>query len=147
MSEAETNIGYSAVEARIACADLIARFAYHVDHREFDEAVNLFDKDGVFERPDLTARGHAGIAAIWAERPESIITRHLCGPPCFLEVTDEKVRTVTNFTLYHLTHEGEGLPTCGAPTGIAEFHDEFRRTDAGWRIFRRQGIPVLLGAH
>ncbi|AEG51588.1 putative aromatic ring hydroxylating dioxygenase beta subunit [Sphingobium chlorophenolicum L-1] len=133
------------LEARLECARIVAAFAYHVDHREFDRAAALFAEDGVFERPDLLATGRAEIAAIWEGRPAHVVTRHLCGIPHFVAIGPEEVETVTYFTLYHLEHEGEGLPKAG-PTAVAQFHDRFRLTAEGWLIAHRRGIPAILGA-
>jgi ketosteroid isomerase-like protein len=132
-------------QVRNACADLVAAFAYNVDHRKFDKAVALFADDGCFERPDLVAKGHKEIAAIWAARPASVVTCHLCGPPFFTEISLGTASSVTTFTLYHLEHHGEGLPQCERLTAVAEFHDTFKRTGDGWRIAHRKAVPVLVG--
>lgn len=128
---------------RSACADLVTSFAHFVDHREFDRAVTLFTEDATFERPDLIARGRDEIAAIWAGRPPSVITRHLCQAPFFTEVDLESASSVTCFTLYHADHRAEGLPGLKEPRAIAEFHDHFRKTAEGWRIARRKSTVIL----
>lgn len=131
---------------RRACREVIAAFAYHVDHREFGRAVAQFTADGVFERPELTARGRAEIAAIFAGRPESLVTRHLCGEPFFVEVGPDRARAVTQVTLYH-AQRGEGpVPSVKGPSGIGEFHDTLERTAEGWKIAHRKGVPVLMVA-
>lgn len=134
------------MDPRQACADLVATFAHHVDHREFAKAVALFTSDAVFIRHDAVANGQEEIAAIWADRPESVVTKHLCGAPVFLEVEAARITAVTPFTLYSLKHEGDGLPTFDKPAAIAEFRDEFRLTDAGWRIARREGAPLMIAS-
>ena len=130
-------------EVRSACADVITSFAHFVDHRYFEDAVALFAEDGIFERPGLTARGRAEIAAIWVGRPASMITRHLCYAPFFTEIGLESASSVTGFTLYHVEHHGEGVPSLGQPRAIAEFHDRFRRTPDGWRIGHRKSVVTL----
>ena len=130
---------------RAACSDLIAAFAAHVDNRNFAEAVALFAPDGVFERPDLTARGHAEIAGLWADRPESHKTRHLCHLTWFSEVGENLVRAVTPFTLYQAQHHGEGFPPVPARVAIAEFHDEFTFVGSAWRIAHRRSVPAMFG--
>jgi ketosteroid isomerase-like protein len=133
------------ISVRSACADLISKFAYHVDHREFDKAVSLFADDGVFERPDNKSSGRSEIAKIWEGRPISVVTVHICAAPAFIEVSNDRAKSVTYCTLYHLEHEGEGFPKSAGSTAITEFHDEFRLTPDGWRISHRRGVPVLLG--
>lgn len=133
-------------DPRQACANLVAAFAYHVDHREFGHAVALFAEDGHFDRSDLKAQGHVAIAAIWADRPKSVVTKHVCSLPYFTSVSANRVTSVTSFTLYHVTHDGVGLPKFDRPAAIAEFHDEFHRIGAEWRIHSRRGLPILLPA-
>ena len=132
-------------EAQTECAKIIAAFAYYVDHRFFAEAVALFKPDGVFQRPDLTAKGHAEIAAIWSNRPASVVTRHLCSQPFFMQVREDLITSVTPFTLYSIEHGGDGLPQCDRITAIAEFSDRFELTREGWRIAHRTGTPIILG--
>lgn len=127
------------------CADLIAAFNYYVDHHEFAQAVALFSEDAVFERPDLRAEGRAQIAAIWAGRPATVMTRHICDAPHFLEINADSARAVTPGVLYQATcGENEKVATIKGPTMIAEFHDTFRRTAQGWKIAHRRGVPVFL---
>lgn len=128
-----------------ACTNIIAAFAYHVDHREFDRAVALFCEDGRFQRPDFVATGRDEIAAIWAGRPTSTITRHVCGVPFFRVLAADKASSVTYFTLYQLEFEGAGLPRCEGPAALCQFEDEFVLTPVGWRIACRRGIPRMLG--
>jgi 3-phenylpropionate/cinnamic acid dioxygenase small subunit len=132
-------------EAQSACADLIAAFAHYVDHRLFADAVALFKADGCFERPDLTATGHAEIASIWANRPISVVTRHLCSQPFFTQVREDFIMSVTSFTLYYSEHAREGLPQCDRFTAIAEFSDRFELTQEVWRIAHRRATPIILG--
>ena len=136
----------SFIDARQSCANIIAAFAYYVDHREFEKAVALFVTDGAFVRPDLTARGHAEIAAIWEGRPASTVTRHFMSLPFFTSVTPDSLTSVTAFTLYSLEWTGEGLPRFEKPVAIAEFHDRFTFENGEWRIAERQGRPILLSA-
>lgn len=129
---------------QLACANLIAAFAHHVDHREFEKAVALFTEDGSFIRPDLEARGHAEIARIWEARPPSVVTKHLCAATFFGETGPQVATAVTPFTLYTVEWDGDGLPKFDQPTGIGEFHDRFVATTSGWRIAERRGLPIML---
>jgi hypothetical protein len=131
------------LEARAACADLIAAFAYHVDHRAFASAVALFAENGRFERPDMDAVGHDQIAALWKDRPETLVTRHLCGPPCFLGVDEREVRAATWFTLYIRERAEAGPALLGTPTAVGEYHDRFVLERGRWRIGHRQAVAVL----
>jgi hypothetical protein len=105
----------------------------------------LFTVDGCFERADLTARGHAQIAAIWAGRPASLVTRHICAAPFFTEVREDRVTSVTAFSLYRVESAGSTLPECGGFTAVAEFVDRFQLTPDGWRIAHRKAATVIRG--
>src|SRR3546814_16935885 len=94
-------------EIKAACGDIIAAFAHHVDHREFGDAVALFAEDGAFLRPDLEARGRDQIAALWADRPASFVTKHLCHASFFQDAGEESARAVPPFLLYPATPDGD----------------------------------------
>jgi ketosteroid isomerase-like protein len=127
------------------CADLITAFNYFVDHHEFDKALALFTEDAVFERPDLRAEGRAQIAAIWAGRPATTMTRHLCDAPHFLEINNDSARAVTPGVLYQASRgENEKVATVKGPAMVAEFHDTFARTAHGWKIAHRRGVPIFM---
>lgn len=134
------------IAIRANCSAIIAAFAHHVDHREFDSAVALFAEDGAFIRPDLQARGTVEIARIWEGRPESLVTKHIHGLPHFTKIADDRASAVTTFTLYTLNWDGAGLPTFNSPAAIVEYHDEFIKTPSGWRIQERKGVPLLVFA-
>ncbi|BAI98741.1 hypothetical protein Sj15T_38110 [Sphingobium sp. TA15] len=131
-------------EIKAACGDIIAAFAHHVDHREFGDAVALFAEDGAFLRPDLEARGSDQIAALWADRPASFVTKHLCHASFFHDVGEESARAVTPFLLYTAEREGDETAPLEGPAAIAEYHDLFVKTDEGWRIAERRAIPIML---
>lgn len=128
---------------RSACAALIADYAYYVDHREFDKAVDLFTDDGQIDRPDLLSSGRAEIAAHWSSRPVSTVTRHVCCPPSFRVIEDKTATAVTYFTLYHLDYVGDGPPPMVEPAALGEFHDTFVKTDDGW-LFKLRKVTATL---
>lgn len=136
----------AALNQRAECAAVIAAFAHHVDHREFDAAVALFSEDAAFLRPDVQAHGRAEIAKIWEGRPGSVVTKHMLSPSHITVLSPTEVRAVTPFTLYTVNWNGEGLPRFERPAAIAEFHDRLVLTDEGWKIAERRGVPVLLPA-
>nr|WP_254911532.1 nuclear transport factor 2 family protein [Sphingomonas sp. CDS-1] len=130
-------------EIRSSCSALIADYAYYVDHREFDKAVALFTEDGRIERPDLISDGRKEIEENWASRPTSVVTCHICSPPSFREIAQDRATAVTYFTLYHLHHTGSGPAPMGDPIALGEFHDVFVTTQQGWRFKSRKVIAVL----
>ena len=131
------------LEIRVECGAVLTAFAHHIDNREFDKVVALFTEDAVFERPHITHTGRAELAALWGKRSPTMFTRHLFSPPFFVEISPERVRTVSPFTLYQFEHFEEGPPNRNIPSGIAEFHDTFRREPEGWRIAYRRGVTLI----
>jgi SnoaL-like domain len=77
-------------------------------------------------------------------RPRNTVARHICSPLVMEEVGPDTARGASYLTFY----EGEPLDGSPArlrgPTAVAEYHDEFRRTPQGWRISRRQVVPIML---
>lgn len=126
------------------CINLVHAFSHFVDHHQFDKAVDLFAEDAIFERPDLTAKGHDQIAAIWAGRSPETITRHICTQPFFTHIDEATAEAVTQVALYHTVRDGDDMPVAQTPVALAEFQDVFVKTDKGWKISRRVGTPVML---
>jgi hypothetical protein len=129
---------------RRACTDLIEAFAYYIDHRLFDSAVELFADSAVFDRPDGKREGKAAIAMLWEDRPDGLLTRHLFGRPFFVSVSSDHAESVTQCTLYQVVHEGDSVPKVDAPLGIAEYTDQFVKTEAGWQFTHKTVTPIIL---
>jgi hypothetical protein len=128
----------------IACTDLINAFGYYIDHRLFDSAVELFTDGAVFDRPDGKIEGKQAIAKLWESRPEEIVTRHLFGLPYFISISSDNAKSVTQCTLYRVAREGDAVPKVAAPLGIAEYTDQFIRTESGWQFVNKKVEPVIL---
>ncbi|GAB3377779.1 nuclear transport factor 2 family protein [Spongiibacter taiwanensis] len=135
----------STADTRAACEALIFNFAYHIDHHEFDLAIDQFANDAVFERPDGALSGHGEMRSFWSGRSPNHVTRHLCHRPHFLETSTGTARAVTQVTLYQ-AEKAEGAPIAqvAGPMGIVEFHDTFVRGASGWKIAHRKAVPVLI---
>jgi len=132
------------LKAKMDCTQIVQAFAYFVDNRIFGDAVSLFAEDGAFVRPGHESKGRSEIAEIWKDRPAHARTRHVCCPTYFTEVRPDSAAGVTMMTLYHVEHHGEGLPAFDRPAALVEFHDQFVLTDSGWKIKRRQAVPVMV---
>lgn len=135
---------HNAFDGEADCTRLCVDFANGVDARDYPRVIELFTSDGVLLTPARAFRGHAQIADFLRARPQAMVTRHLC----------------TNF---RITAQSQGAATgvcyvvcfktaCGAdpvypqktPAPIvAEYHDTFSRTAAGWRIRERRIDPVF----
>jgi ketosteroid isomerase-like protein len=131
-------------DVRSICTDLINAFAYYIDHHLFDRAVELFADDAVFDRPDGKREGKQAIAMLWENRPEASVTRHLFGAPFFVSISSANAESVTQCTVYQTTHEGDSVAKVAAPLGIAEYTDQFIRTESGWKFVNKKVVPVIL---
>jgi hypothetical protein len=131
---------------RSACERLAIAFAHAVDHREVDKVVDLFTEDGVFERKGETLSGRAAIRAAQDARPSAVVTRHVCSPSLIDVISERAARGVVYFLLYR--HERlDGAPPGPVPLQqpqiLGEYHDEYERTDQGWKIARRTAKAVF----
>ena len=131
-----------AIEAE--CGRLVAGYVFLVDRRRYDELVDLFTDDCVFERPDARVEGAAALRDLMAARPAHIATRHLCGLPFFEKVEADEAVAVTYTVMFLGEGTDEGPNEVAGAAGLAEFHDLFRRTADGWRIAQRTAKPAMI---
>jgi hypothetical protein len=125
------------------CAKLANAFAYYLDRNMGKELAALFTGDGEFKRPGLVVKGHAEFIA-WAERRQAEAeTRHIASPPFFISGDTGTAKSVSYFTAYRARKTDAPLPEYDGPVGVAEYHDEFRKTEEGWRIARRKVFVVM----
>ena len=127
-------------EARRACERLAIEFAHAVDHREVERAVSVFTPDAVFERKGEQLEGRGAIRAAQQARPIHLVTRHLCASHRIEVIDGTHARGVVYFLLFR--HEGSESDPPGPaplvlPQTLGEYHDEYLRTDEGWKIARR----------
>lgn len=130
------------VAARLEIADLLARYSYAIDFRQWDELDAMFTSDA---RIDYTATG--GIAGS-VEEIKAFLTaafagvhrsQHLMGSMA-IEV-DVVAGTATARTMCHNPMVFAGAGGQQDAGRLAYFgiwyHDRIVRTDAGWRIAER----------
>jgi hypothetical protein len=128
------------------CQNLISSLAYCIDHRRYNEVVALFTEDGVFERPGLKAVGKAEILNFLEKRPSNVDTRHVCGLPFFLEISERQAVVATYVTIFH-GPVNEGSPTTiNGTAGIVEFHDVCTLTSQGWRLSHHESRIAMLSS-
>ena len=136
----------SQLEDRAACIALAQAFSYHVDRRDTEAVVALFAENGEFRRPGLHVRGHAEIRNWMTNREEWPRTRHVATPVVVTDMQADTAAGLSYFTLYQADKPEEGLPILQGPSAIAEYHDEYRRTEQGWRIERRRVFVAMIAA-
>ncbi|MCB0994019.1 MAG: nuclear transport factor 2 family protein [Acidimicrobiales bacterium] len=114
-----------------AVAAALARFAWILDHREWDHVGDVL-------APDAEAYGEAGIDAVI----ENSLRRHLggCGPSQHLlgnaqiEVDGDRARSIVYARVHH---RGAGERSHVWWECWGEYHDTWIRTPGGWRMTSR----------
>ena len=128
----------SAVEDKLAIAELIARYPIVVDGRDFDALDDLFTADA---RIDYSAFGGptdspAGIKKFLRESMSLFArTQHMMGLP-LITVEGDRARSRTSCTNPMVLTDDDGT-TKVLLIGLW-YDDEFERTAAGWRFTSRR---------
>jgi len=132
-----------APEDEAECAKLANAFTYYLDRNMGKELAALFTEDGEFKRPGLVVKGRAEFLAWTERRKEEAETRHIGSPPVFISGDGQSAKSVSYFTAYRARKTAAPLPEYDGPVGIAEYHDDYRKTEEGWRIARRKVFVVM----
>jgi 3-phenylpropionate/cinnamic acid dioxygenase small subunit len=121
-------------EDRLEIHELLARYGFILDDRDWQSFDAVFTEDGVC---DLTAwqvpmmRGIAAIRATYAEIAHPVA--HLTMNTVIEAVSDERARVRSKILAVRPDRRVE----------TAEYHDELARTAGGWRIAKRVVVPRL----
>ena len=128
------------------CQALVSAFAYHVDHFEGEKVVNLFTKDGIFERKGEVLKGQEEIRAAQGKRVKDVVVRHVCAPTHIELLDAEHARGNTYFQIFRAIRPEGGQPSV-LPMPEAEvlgqFEDQFVLTSEGWRISARRARGIF----
>jgi len=132
----------STLAAKLACQDLIVKFAVLNDARDAAGLAELFADDGVMIRPDGSRlEGRAVIAAAYADKPADRLTCHLVAN-VLVDVQSENEASGTSSVLLWSASAADEAGPFGRPAAarqvVGEFHDRFVKTESGWRIAERR---------
>jgi hypothetical protein len=138
------------LEDRVAIEQQLIRlsyaFAHHIDHGEFEDMIQLFTEDGVFDRAGPVHRGHGELREAMVNR-HNATTRHLMTNFHFTSVGPDEAEGVVYSITYHAHEAFDGTKPLvyGTTNGrLLELHDRYRRTDDGWRFAERIAVPVFV---
>jgi hypothetical protein len=129
-------------------AALSYAFAFHIDHGQFEELVQLFTEDGVLDRAGPVHRGHEELREAMRARGD-VTTRHLMTNFHFTAIGADEASGVVQAFVYHGegSFDGSAPLVYGATQGrLVELRDRYRLTDAGWRFAERVATPVFVAA-
>jgi hypothetical protein len=132
-------------EIEVECVALSHAWAYHIDHKQYDELAQLFVPDGVFIRTGVRLEGRAAILAAMHARPAEQFTRHVTTNWHFTAVEAERASAVSYNQSYYAFLPGNP-PFTYTPERmmLLDFVDEYVRTAEGWRFSLRDARAVLI---
>ena len=125
---------------RISIIETLAELASSFDRRDWVATRNLMLED-------VVAYGHVGVDAVIDDN----LRAHLggCGPSQHLLGNHRVVvdgDEATSVTYARVFHQGEGNLSALSFECFGEYHDGWKRTDAGWRLASRQfEVTIALG--
>lgn len=127
-----------------SCTRLCNDFMHYIDQCQYDRVVELFTPDGRFDRKGTVYVGRDAIRELFAARPPEVVIRHLCTN---IRIT-LRSRNEAGGLCYALFFKGTAtsdaqLPVVPSAPSVTEYHDEYVRTDAGWRIRERRTRPIF----
>ena len=124
-----------------ACQSISVQFGRLQDERRHDELAALMTADATYVRLGEELTSKAFIEWIKTTPPHK--TRHFVTPTAFSIVEENLAKGVTYYTLY-LYNGSEEMPyPLEGPFVVGEYHEEFARTDDGWKIRRREARIVF----
>lgn len=128
-----------------ACRQLVHRYAYLNDEREFTAIAAMFTEDGLLYRPsapDKAIQGRAAILAALQTRPATTATFHAC-TDVLVEVLSAQRATARSRILMLSGERTIGAIVPDAATVKAPlpgtFEDELVLTAEGWKFASRKG--------
>lgn len=139
-----TNDDMARAVAEWSCAKLITRFAYSVDHRRYDDLLNLLAEDAVVEWPGNSVSPQELVAQM-KQVPANLLWCHMLSPPVIDRSEADAIEMRSYVVLYDSElGEDDEIPAASAPSSVAEYHDSFRLTPQGWRMARRS-VALVMG--
>ncbi len=126
---------------------LIAKYYWHVDHREFDKAVELFTEDAEWIAMAVNLNGRDEILEALKPALGTGTIRHVVTN--FVANVIDADRATCNFyhTIYYTPdaefETADGPIPFEGPHRTHDHHDEWRRTPEGWRTARRTSHTIF----
>jgi len=123
------------------CRELSLRFGRLQDERRYDDLPGLMTEDGTYTRLDEELTISDFIEWVGTMPPNK--TRHFVTDIDFSEVLEVSARGVSYYTLYlYGGEEGTPYPLEG-PFVVGEYHENFIKTEKGWKIKSREARIIF----
>jgi uncharacterized protein (TIGR02246 family) len=144
MAEADLARALRRLEDRLACTDLVARYALAVNTWDLDAFVDLFTEDAVWQRPAVPPmNGRREIRAFMESRPAERVLRHVNGA-VLIDVHDVASASGWSQTTVYDVRGRQTLPAIGTlPDRVVEYRDRFRKVGDLWLFARRDTAVVF----
>ena len=126
---------------------LIGRLYWHIDHRDFVSAVEIYTEDAVLIAMDVQMNGRAEVLEALEPALGTGTIRHVA-TNLVVNVVDADHATCDFYTTIYYARDAEfetaeaPIPFDG-PQRTHDIHDQWRRTTDGWRIYRRTGETIF----
>ena len=121
--------------AREAIRDLFARYPMAFDDRDWDAWEALWTEDLVFVVDGAPIEGLGAVKKFMMEcLPQDYISKHLCGPSVIEVAPDGRSASAKTDVVWIAANYENQI--------VARYVDTLVRTEAGWRISRREEYPV-----
>ena len=116
--------------AREAIRDLIARYPMAFDDRDWDAWEALWTQDVVFVVDGVPIEGLPAVKAFMIDcLPADYVSKHLCGPSVIEVAPDGLTATAKTDVVWIAANYDNQI--------VARYEDTLVKTEAGWRISRR----------
>lgn len=121
---------------------VLADWAWHIDHGEFDELAGLFTEDARFVAGPVELHGRQRIRQRYTARTGARSTRHMYSGLRLSDASAGSVRARSTWACYAAN---QPAPVDEAVLYlVADFDDALRRcADGRWRISDRRIVPVF----
>ncbi len=120
---------------RFAIYNLLEEYAWKVDHRLYNEWIQLFTEDGVFRVWDEDHVGHEAILKLVQDTYDRLaFLRHHMMVPSIIFTGPGQARIRLYFQLVGATKSGHEVVGAGA------YRNQLVRTPSGWKIRRLEAI-------
>jgi len=122
---------------------LVLEHAWRADNGRADTIHELYVDDGVLEVPPAPIRGRDALRE-WGrqivEAPPWRTIRHVCGNMRFVTTGENTAEGTTVLTVFMVAGPASATTL---PFSVGEDHDQFTRTEHGWRLVSRRWVELF----
>tara|TARA_B100000686_G_scaffold300686_1_gene335394 strand:- start:186 stop:638 length:453 start_codon:yes stop_codon:yes gene_type:complete len=129
------------IEIKDECQSLSLRFGRLQDQRRYEELPSLMTSDGTYTR--LGEKLSIADFIEWVQTMPPNKTRHFVTNTDFSRITAGSAAGITYYSLYLHSGDSEIPYPLDGPFVIGEYHEEFSKTDQGWKIKSREAKIIF----